>query len=161
MFRIKTKNGQIEISKEIVVVLIMDLFAAAYAVSARELSGQSLMFPGFLLIGILLFSIMCIRQSIHFRRGPSAEAEGEEVGFGVTGKLVAYVALVLAMLVGFSYLGAVVSIFLFLLLTMLVLGVRNKIVLILVPVITDAFVYAVFKMWLAIPLPAGILEFIL
>ena len=43
----------------------------------------------------------------------------------------------------------------------LVLGVRNKIVLILVPVITDAFVYAVFKMWLAIPLPAGILEFIL
>ena len=52
MFRIKTKNGCLEISKEIVVVLIMDVFSAAYFLSAKGLSKQSMMFPIFLLCGI-------------------------------------------------------------------------------------------------------------
>ena len=160
MFRIKTKTGQVEISKEIVVVLLMDLFAVAYAVSARGLSSASLMFPGFLLVGILLFSILCIKQSIHLRREAPAEADGGESGFGVTGKLVAFVLLVLATLLCFNFLGAVLCIFLFLLVTMIILGVRSKPLLLLIPVVMDAFVYFVFKVWLAVPLPAGLLTFL-
>ena len=160
MFRIKTKTGWVEISKEIVVVLLMDLFAAAYAIAARGLSSASLMFPGFLLAGILIFSILCIKQSIHFRRESPAEADGEEIGFGVTGKLVAFVLLVLATLLCFNFLGAVLSVFLFLLVSLIILGVKNKLALILVPVVMVTFVYLVFKVWLAVPLPAGLLTFL-
>ncbi|MBU5625652.1 tripartite tricarboxylate transporter TctB family protein [Oscillibacter sp. MSJ-2] len=160
MFRIKTKTGQVEISKEIIVVLLMDVFAAAYAVAARGLSSASLMFPGFLLAGILIFSIMCIKQSIHFRREAPAEADGEEIGFGITGKLVAFVLLVLATLLCFNFLGAVLCIFLFLLASMVILGVRSKLLLVLIPVVMDTFVYLVFKVWLAVPLPAGLLTFL-
>lgn len=170
MFRIKTAKGCWEISKEVVVVLLMDAFALAYALSARGLSGESMMFPGFLLAGIVIFSVMCIRQSVHFRReaedSPAEEASGAEkaagpeAGFGITGKLAAFTLLVLAALVCFRPLGAVVSIFLFLLISMLILGVRSKALLVLIPVVMDVFVYLVFKVWLAVPLPAGILSFL-
>lgn len=160
MFRIKTKNGFWEISKEVVVILLMDLFAAAYAFSARGLSSASLMFPSFLLVGILVFSIMSIKQSVRFRRDVPAEAEGEEPGFGISGKLVAFVLLVLAALLCFNLLGAVLCIFLFLLGSMVILGVRSKPLLILIPVVMDIFVYLVFKVWLAVPLPAGLLTFL-
>ena len=160
MFRIKTKTGQVEISKEIVVVLLMDLFAAAYAIAARGLSSASLMFPGFLLAGLLIFSILCIQQSIHFPRGTPAEAEGEGNRIRVNRKFVGFVLLVLATLLCFNFLGAVLSVFLFLLVSMIILGVKNKLALILVPVVMVTFVYLVFKVWLAVPLPAGLLTFL-
>lgn len=165
MFIIKTSKGRWEISKEIVVVLLMDAFALAYALSARGLSSDSLMFPGFLLASVTVFSIMCIRQAIRFRKAPEdnsreAEASGPEPGFGITGKRVAFVLLLFAALVCFQPLGAVLTIFLFLLISMLILGVRSKVLLVLIPVLMDLFVYLVFKVWLTVPLPVGILSFL-
>lgn len=160
MFTIRTKKGRLEISKEVVVVLLMDIFAVAYALSSKGLSAASLMFPVFLLCGILLFSIMCIRQSIHFYKKDMPEAEEEPVGFGITGKLVAFAALVLAALIGFNVLGAVLTVFLFLVVSMLILGVRSKLALVLIPLVMDIFIYLVFKVWLAVPLPAGIMTFL-
>lgn len=158
MFIIKTKGGRLEISKEIVVVLLMDVFAIAYAVSARGISTASMMFPTFLLIGVALFSVMCIRQSIHYYS--SEETSGEEApGFGITKKLVMFGILTLATLVVFDLLGAVITIFLFLLSAMYILGIRSRLALLLIPLLVDIFVYLVFKVWLVVPLPAGLLPF--
>lgn len=43
---------------------------------------------------------------------------------------------------------------------MLILGVKNKLLIVLVPLLMDVFVYLVFKVWLAVPLPAGLLTFL-
>ena len=160
MFIIKTPKGRLEISKELVVVLLMDAFAAAYLLSSRGLSAASMMFPGFLLAGILVFSILCIKQSVRFCREPRPETEGEPAGFAVTGKLAAFALLVLAALLSFNFLGAVLSLFLFLALSMAILGIRSKLALLLVPAAMVSFVYLVFKVWLAVPLPAGVLTFL-
>ena len=160
MFRIKTKNGCLEISKEIVVVLIMDVFSAAYFLSAKGLSKQSMMFPIFLLCGILVFSIMCIKQSIHFTVDQTASLSEDEPKFDFSKKLLAFLGLTLATLLLFRTLGSVIGIFLFLLVSMLILGVKNKLLIVLIPLLMDAFVYLVFKVWLAVPLPAGLLTFL-
>ena len=74
--------------------------------------------------------------------------------------ILACALLVLATLLCFNFLGAVLSVFLFLLVSMIILGVKNKLALILVPVVMVTFVYLVFKVWLAVPLPAGLLTFL-
>lgn len=160
MFRIKTKNGCLEISKEIVAVLIMDVFSAAYFLSTKGLSKQSMMFPIFLLCGILIFSIMCIKQSIHFTKERTVTASEDEPRFDFSKKLLAFLGLTLVTLLLFKTLGAVICIFLFLLISMLILGVKNKLLIVLVPLLMDVFVYLVFKVWLAVPLPAGLLTFL-
>ena len=68
--------------------------------------------------------------------------------------------LTLVTLLLFKTLGAVICIFLFLLISMLILGVKNKLLIVLVPLLMDVFVYLVFKVWLAVPLPAGLLTFL-
>ena len=160
MFRIKTKKGCLEISKEIIVVLILDIFSAAYLFSAAGLSRQSMMFPTFLLCGILIFSIMCIKQSIHFTVDQTTSPSEDEPKFDFSKKLLAFLGLTLATLLLFQTLGAVIGIFLFLLASMLILGVKNKLLIVLIPLLMDAFVYLVFKIWLAVPLPAGLLTFL-
>ena len=160
MFRIKTSNGCLEISKEVVVVLIMDAFAVAYLITAKGLSSQSMMFPGFLLCGILLFSIMCIKNSVHFHKGEMTTAGENEVGFDFSGKLLAFLALTLVTLLLFKTLGFVICVFLFLLLSMLVLGVKNKLALLLVPLLMDVCTYLVFVVWLEVPMPSGLLTFL-
>ena len=52
------------------------------------------------------------------------------------------------------------SLFLFLALSMAILGIRSKLALLLVPAAMVSFVYLVFKVWLAVPLPAGVLTFL-
>lgn len=161
MFRIKLKNGVLEIKKELIVTVIFDVFAFAYWYSSRKLSAAAMMFPGFLLIGIALFSILSYVNGIHVsREAENAQVSGEEPKFGITKKLILFAALTLVMLLLYKTLGFVISIFVYLLLAMLILGVRNKLVLVLIPVLVDVFVFFVFKTWLEVPLPMGLLSFL-
>lgn len=160
MIRIKLKNGVLEINKEIVVTLIFDIFAFAYWFSARNLSPAAMMFPKVLLIGIVLFSILAIRQDIHFCREETKTEDGEEIGYGVTWKLVLFLALTLVMLLCYKPIGFILCTFVYLAASMLILGIRNKWIILLVPIGVDVFVTLVFKMWLAVPLPMGLLSFI-
>ena len=166
MFTIKTKNGVLSIKKEIVVVLIMDIFALAYWLTSRKLSSTAMMFPNVLLIGVVITSLLCIKNDIRFQRAKQEDPEeaGAEAdaapGFGISKKLVAFIILTVATLLLFHTLGAILSLLVFLVAAMLILGVRNKWVLIIVPVVIIAFVFCVFKLWLKVPLPAGILSFL-
>ena len=103
---------------------------------------------------------MCIKQSIHFTVDQTASLSEDEPKFDFSKKLLAFLGLTLATLLLFRTLGAVIGIFLFLLVSMLILGVKNKLLIVLIPLLMDAFVYLVFKVWLAVPLPAGLLTFL-
>lgn len=163
MIKIKWKKGYLLISKEIVVVLIFDIFTIAYYMSARTLSAASMMFPTFLMIGVLILSLVCFLQQIHYQKEIS-EKEEETVrtapGFEISKKLVLFTAMAMVMLLLFEPLGAVICIWLFLTCAMLLLDVRTKMVILLVPLIETVFIYLVFKVWLAVPLPPGILTFL-
>lgn len=160
MFRITLKNGVLEIKKELIVTLIFDIFAFAYWYSARKLSATAMMFPMLLLIGIAIFSIMSFIQGIHVSKELNElQHDGEEVNFGITKKLLLFLTLTLVMLIFYKPVGFVISIFVYLLFAMLILGMRKKLVLVLVPAFIDAFVFLVFKAWLEVPLPMGLLSF--
>lgn len=163
MIKIKLKKGYLLVSKELVVVLIFDFFTAAYYMSARALSASSMMFPTFLAIGILIFSIICASQQVHYHKVITEEEERAvkaAPGFQISKKLVLFTVMALAMLLLFETLGAVPCIWLFLTGAMFLLDVRSKMVLLLVPFIETVFIYLVFKVWLAVPLPPGILTFL-
>lgn len=160
MFCFKVGNGLLTIKKSAVVVVIFDIFTVAYAIASWHLSSVSLMVPRFLFAGIAIFSLMCFKQDIHYVKDAAEDkSDGGEAGhqgLGLSAKLCAFLALSLLTLLFFDTIGAVLSIPLFLIITMLILDVRNIPLLILLPIIMDAFVLAVFKWWLAVPLPAGI-----
>ncbi len=163
MIKIKLKNGYLTVSKDVFVVLIMDIFATAYYISAKELSGASMMFPGFLLGGIIIFSIFCYLQSIRIYKENAPELD-EKIKtaptFGISKKLILYIVLVLSGLLLFDVIGALVCCWLFLVGAMWILDVRNKWVLLFVPLAEVIFIYFVFVVWLAVPLPEGLLTFL-
>lgn len=160
MIKIKLQKGYLYISKEIVVVLIFDLFTIVYYMSAKKLSAASMMFPTFLVIGILLFSVACFFQEVYVQKEiteKDGEAAGTGPGFQVSKKLMLFMIMSMVMLLLFEPLGAVMCIWLFLTGAMFLLDVRSKKILLLVPLIETIFIYLVFKVWLAVPLPPGIL----
>lgn len=163
MVKIKLKKGYLLVSKEIIVVLIFDLFTIAYYMSARTLTAASMMFPTFLVLGILVFSAVCFFQQVHYKKEITKEAEeaiGAAPGFQVSRKLVLFVIMSMVMLLLFEPLGAVLCIWLFLTGSMVLLDVKSKAVLLLVPLVETVFIYLVFKVWLTVPLPPGILTFL-
>ena len=160
MFKIKTQKGYLVISKELIVVLILDVFVLAYFITTRGLSTDSLMMPTFLMVGCVVFSIICIRQGIHRYKEMTPEIEKEidkAPGFGISLKLLLFALLVIACVLLFKVIGAMISMWAFILSAMILLDVRSKWVLILVPIIEVIFIYFVFKVWLAVPLPTGAL----
>lgn len=163
MFKFKLNKKYLLISKEILVVFLMDIFAAAYYISSRSLSGASRMFPSFLLLGILLFSILCCIQGVHVYREDDEQMEEMCKGapdFGISRKLILFTAMVLITLLLFNIAGALVCCWWFLISAMWILDVRDIRVLIIIPLFEVIFVYFVFVVWLAVPLPEGLLAFL-
>ena len=78
---------------------------------------------------------MCIKQSIHFTKEQTVTASEDEPRFDFSAKLLAFLGLTLVTLLLFKTLGAVICIFLFLLISMLILGVKNKLLIVLVPLL--------------------------
>lgn len=160
MFKFKLNKKYLVISKEIFVVLLMDVFALLYFISSRGLSAASRMFPAFLLLGIILFSVFCMIQDIHVYEEDDErmeEAVHTAADFGISKKLVLFAVMVLAALLLFNVAGALVCCWCFLTGAMWLLDVRSKKVLIIVPLVEVIFIYFVFVVWLAVPLPEGLL----
>lgn len=167
MFTLKLKKHRIEISNDIIVVMIMLTFTFSYYWQSRGLSFQSLLFPRILFTGILITSVLSIKKCIKINK----DVYHEDLNFDteknikiidlikVNGKLVLFVVCVFSFICFLPELGSGLGIPLFLLIAMYTLNVRSKKILILVPVITGLFVYGVFGLWLEVPLPAGILGF--
>lgn len=161
MFIIKLKEKTIGISHDIVVIFVMLVFAAAYFIQTKDLSFQSLLFPRMLFAGIAVTGLLSIRGCIKTGDAakPSETGRDESEPRGISRKLMVFVTAVFALIFLLPYLGANISIVLFVFMGMLALGVRNKLVLVLTPVGTALFIFFIFKLWLAVPLPVCFLGF--
>lgn len=167
MFVIKLKKHIVEISHEIIVTILMLAFAIAYHFQTIGLSFQSMLFPRILFAGIAVTTVFTIKKSIKIKVADESEA-ASEMGINksekiecsiISKKMALFIVSVFSLIFCLPKLGANLSIILFLLVTMLVLNVRNKLLLVLVPICTDLFIFGIFKLWLKVPLPTGMLGF--
>lgn len=156
-----------EISHEIIVTILMLAFAIAYYIQTRGLSFQSMLFPRILFVGIAVTAILTIKKSIKIKVADERVVESEmsinkseKMECSVISKKMAlFIVSVFVLIYCLPILGANLSIILFLLITMFILNVRNKLLLVFVPICTDLFIFCIFKLWLEVPLPTGMLGF--
>ena len=71
-------------------------------------------------------------------------------------KILSFIVIVSVFLLIIGWLGLIISTALFLGFTMYFLGIKNKIILIILPLVTVILIYLFFHIWLLIPLPTGI-----
>lgn len=167
MFIIKLKKHIVEISHEIIVTILMLAFAIAYYIQTGGLSFQSMLFPKILFIGIAATAFLTIKKSITIKVADERVAESnmginksEKIEYSVISKKMAlFIVSVFVLIYCLPILGANLSIILFLSITMFILNVRSKLLLVLVPVFTDLFIFCIFKLWLEVPLPTSMLGF--
>jgi putative tricarboxylic transport membrane protein len=107
------------------------------------------------LLVAMFFTVIMIYQSI--RNGPDEVVEKADDHREVKKRVVLSMAAAIGFGAGVSYLGTLVSISLFIIATMLVWGVRNKVSILLNAILTPIIIYVIFTKILWVQLPAGIL----
>jgi len=122
---------------------------------------NSRFFPKLCGILLLVFSILMILENyiIGYKKEKRLMEEGEkreEIG---NIRLIVAAALSFMYLITYQYLGHLVSSFLFICVFMYFLGTRNLFLLISAPACISFLIYAVFKIFLDVPLPEGIIAF--
>lgn len=139
-------------------VIFMVLFGISFTFQKSDVlptHTTAAFFPRLVLITAMFFALLIIIQNI--RKG--ADSSTKEKMDRETFKRVV-MTMVFTVLFGFgvSYLGTLVSIFLFVIAVMLTWGVRKKLTILLNAVITPVFIYLIFTKILYVQLPSGILK---
>jgi len=143
-------------------IILMVIFAILYGISFTFQSSEAMtthttaaFFPQVVLILLMFLTLLLIISSIvKGSATKNKEKMDRETLLRVLGTMGACILLGL----GASYLGTLVSIALFIVMVMLVWGVRNKLVILANAVITPILVYLVFTKILYVQLPSGILK---
>jgi hypothetical protein len=112
-------------------------------------------FPQVVLLVAMFFTVIMIYQSI--RNGPDEVVEKADDHGEVKKRVLLSMVAAIGFGFGVSYLGTLVSISLFIIATMLVWGVRNKVSILLNAILTPIIIYVIFTKLLWVQLPAGIL----
>jgi hypothetical protein len=143
-------------------------FAIAYRLQVSDLSSKALLFAKPLIyICSVLGIYVTIKDGVKVRKIRHSDKEEsrsmERILKGVVSqkKTVMLMIMVLTYLLLLEYIGFIVTSLAFLSITMILLGVRRILLLTAVPLSVVAFVYFLFSRWLLVPLPKGILKFIL
>ena len=152
MFSFHVGNKHICIKKEIIVPLLMLAFTVAYYAQSYQLSKNSLAFPSVFLIILLITSVYSIIKSITI---VTPEVEEREDSALVTKKVVLYFLMLALFVFALPYIGVYIAIPAFLVITMLLLNVRNIKTLIIIPVAVTVAIHLVFVVLLSTRLPTG------
>lgn len=152
MLTFHTGNKNICIKKEIIVPLFMLVFTILYYVQARNLTSKSLAFPRVFLIILFFTSVYSIIKSITIA---TSEITKEEKVPLFTRKVIYYFVMVTLFILILPRVGVYIAIPAFLVITMLLLKVRNIKTLILVPICVTTAIHVVFVVLLSTRLPIG------
>ena len=143
-------------------IILMVIFAILYGISFTFQSSEAMtthttaaFFPQVVLILLMFLTLLLIITSIV--KGSATKNKKKmdrETLLRVSGTMGACILLGL----GASYLGTLVSIALFIVMVMLVWGVRNKLAILANAVITPIMIYLIFTKILYVQLPSGILK---
>ncbi len=143
-------------------IILMVIFAILFGISFTFRSSAAMtthttaaFFPRVVLILLMFLTLLLIVTSIV--KGSATKNKKKmdrETLIRVLGTMGGCIVLAL----GASYLGTLVSIALFIVMVMLVWGVRNKLVMLASAIITPILIYAIFTKILYVQLPSGILK---
>ncbi len=140
--------------QKIIIPFCILIWAGAYFNEIRSQSIQDQMFirPVFYLLVVLFIvnGIHDFRSAAKSAGDNAARSEAQE-----TKKVVGFILLVAADLCLVSYAGFILTSVVFLLSCLLWFGVRNKVILALLPVGMSLFLYVLFALWFGVPLPEG------
>ena len=117
--------------------------------------------PGFLplwvSLGILVSGAVVTVKALRGRLRPGEPIEWPDLpGWRQVGVMLAALALGLVL---FDDLGFVITTTAFMTIVIFSLGVRSWVTLITAPIAAAAILYAIFALWLGVPLPPGVLDF--
>lgn len=151
---------------ELLVPLLMFGYATYYYIEVKSLSRSDI---NLLLIGpvywVMALAVVSyfVTSIIKFSLSRVSHQEKETMegdGRKVTDKKATVLFLLLSCAYVFviEWLGFVASSWLYMLLLLLAFSVKNKLVLLLLPLTTAGFIYLTFVLWLSIPLPSGWLK---
>jgi len=120
--------------------------------------------PGFfpLVLGVL-FSVLCLVLVVvnvrdNNKDGVRELTASDTLALSSIGKTIAYMVLLFGFYLFFNRLGCMVTIFLFMVITLLLFGKRSISVSLSLSVLTAMMVYVIFVRLLGVPLPGGILQ---
>ena len=120
--------------------------------------------PGFfpLVLGVL-FSVLCLVLVLvnvrdNNKDGVRELTASDTLALSSIGKTIAYMVLLFGFYLFFNRLGCMVTIFLFMVITLLLFGKRSISVSLSLSVLTAMMVYVIFVRLLGVPLPGGILQ---
>jgi len=143
-------------------IILMVIFAILYGISFTFQSSEAMsthttaaFFPQVVLILLMFLTLLLIITSIV--KG-SATKNKEKMDRETLLRVLGTMGACILLGIGASYLGTLVSIALFIVMVMLVWGVRNKLVILVNAIITPILIYLIFTKILYVQLPSGILK---
>lgn len=162
---IELKKKQIVIKEEIIILLIITGFIIPYFIQIIDLSRRSRLWPTFIVITIsilmlikLIQSISIIKTTVNTNSQQEADNKKTERSLSLKERFTLFPLLALIILaVALPVLGTYIAVPIFVFFTMLYYGVRKWAIMILVVLGVTLFLFFVFKMWLMVPLPEGII----
>jgi putative tricarboxylic transport membrane protein len=147
---------------EVVMLLVMFVFVAAFIIDVRDNPRAGRLFPTY--VGLVTFLLLAIESVITFRKRKRAALEAaprpaepiKEAGRLRAANIVAkFVLLIFFYYLAILAIGYVYASFLFLMGTMWLLGIRKKMVILAITVGTLAVIYMVFVWGFTFVLPSG------
>lgn len=147
---------------EVVMLVVMFVFVVAFIIDVRNNPRAGRLFPTY--VGLVTLILLAIESVITFRRrkktaveaasrpAEPAKAAGRQGAANIVAKFVLIVFLYYLAILGIGYLYAS---FLFLVVTMWMLGIRKKMVILAITVGTLAVIYIVFVWGFTFLLPDG------
>ncbi len=167
--KIGAKHIRLKKRTSLVVPAIFWAYAAAYLYETWHLLGdQSMLTVRILLVAIAVFTIVSIKEDLVIEPNPplpDKQETGGEKRFAFAEsqafKNSCFALFVFFYLLFMDYLGFILATFLFVLAVSFWLGVRNKLVLLLAPLISSCALFYIFRNLLYVRLPLGLLADIL
>jgi putative tricarboxylic transport membrane protein len=147
---------------EVVMLLVMFVFVAAFIIDVRDNPRAGRLFPTY--VGLVTFLLLAIESVITFRKRKRAALEAaprpaepiKEAGRLRAANIVAkFVLLIFFYYLAILAIGYLYASFLFLMGTMWLLGIRKKMVILAITVGTLAVIYMVFVWGFTFVLPSG------
>ncbi len=140
---------------DILICVLLTIILLVFATQFSEITPIARIYP----IGVMLGTFICILillvQSIRSIR-TNASQNTELMTAQVVKKIIYYILLILVYILLWEWLGYIITTFLFTLVSLLFLGMKNKTVLTLFPICITAVIYILFTNLLMVSLPKGI-----
>jgi putative tricarboxylic transport membrane protein len=147
---------------EVVMLVVMFVFVVAFIIDVRDNPRAGRLFPTY--VGLVTFILLAIESLITFRKrkrasleaGPRPEEPVKVAGpRGKANIVVKFVLLIFLYYLAIWAIGYLYASFLFLLITMWMLGIRKKMVILAIAVGTLAVIYVLFVWGFTFVLPSG------